>query len=71
MIEDEKFLNTDNIPESITGYSCPYCNDIHSDLTLVSRTESEYIQYPDPHYRWIETHKCKKCDTTYILHNAT
>ncbi len=71
MKEDEKFLNTDDIPESITGYSCPYCNETCSDLTLVSRTDSKFVEIPDPHYEWYEIHKCKKCETSYILHNAT
>ena len=57
--------------ESTTGYSCPNCDAICSDKTLISRTEPEFEEYPDPHYSWDETHKCQKCETLYLLHNGT
>ena len=57
--------------ESKTGYSCPNCGTICSDRTLISRTDSEFVEYPDPHYSWDETHKCQKCETLYLLHNGT
>ena len=57
--------------ESTTGYSCPNCGAICSDKTLISRTDFEFKDYPDPHYSWDETHKCQKCETLYLLHNGT
>ena len=57
--------------ESTTGYSCPYCGAICSDKTLVSKTETEFDYFPDPHYSWIELHKCQKCGTLYRLTNGT
>ena len=57
--------------ESTTGYSCPNCGAICSDKTLISRTEAEFEELPDPHYSWEETHKCQKCETLYLLHNGT
>mgnify|MGYP001378501293 CR=1 FL=1 len=57
--------------ESTTGYSCPNCGAICSDKTLISRTEAEFEELPDPHYSWVETHKCQKCETLYLLHNGT
>ena len=57
--------------ESTTGYSCPNCGAICSDKTLISRTEAEFEELPDPHYSWEENHKCQKCETLYLLHNGT
>jgi hypothetical protein len=60
-----------DVIESTTGYSCPNCGAICSDKTLISRTEFEFEELPDPHYSWDETHKCQKCETLYLLHNGT
>lgn len=54
--------------ESTAGYSCPNCGAICSDKTLISRTEAEFEELPNPHYSWEETHKCQKCETLYLLH---
>lgn len=59
------------VVKSITGYSCPNCGAICSQSTFISKTESEFKEEPDPHYDWNEIHKCKKCETTYLLHNGT
>jgi hypothetical protein len=57
--------------ESITGCSCPNCDTLCSQDTMVSKTEVEFVEAPDPHYSWDETHKCNRCETVYILHNGT
>jgi len=70
--ENTKGNNTNcAVIESTTGYSCPNCGAICSDRTLISRTDAEFKEYPDPHYSWDETHKCQKCETLYLLHNGT
>lgn len=58
------------LPVSINGYSCPECWRICSSKTLVSKTEPEFSEYPEHHYDWDETHKCK-CGILYIIHNGT
>jgi len=57
------------IIESKSGYSCPNCEAICSDKTMVSRTE--IIFNDDGFYEWDETHKCQNCETIYLLHNGT
>ena len=59
------------ILKSKTNYSCPNCGAICTDKTEISRTKAEFIEEPDAHYSWKETHKCSKCDTTYELNNGT
>ena len=62
-----------DILESKTGYSCPNCGCICSEKSLKSKTEPEFLYYPDvdPHYSWIEIHECVKCETIYKIHNGT
>jgi len=57
--------------QSKTGYSCPNCGAICSDKTRIAKTEVIFIDYPTPHYRWKETHKCQKCKTVYTIRNGT
>ena len=78
MKEIENFSNINDakpflpvVIESTTGYSCPNCGEICSDRTLISTTDSEFKEFPSPHYSWDETHKCQKCETLYLLHNGT
>ena len=59
------------IIKSTTGYSCPNCGKVCSDKTLISKTEPEFEEYPEPHYTWTEVHKCDKCETKYQLINGT
>lgn len=63
--------NKQAIIESKTGYSCPNCGSICSDKTFITKTETIFEQYPNPHYAWDEIHKCNKCETMYLLHNGT
>lgn len=70
-IQEIAKLSKPVVIESTTGYSCPNCGAICSHRTLISRTEAEFEEYPEPHYSWDETHKCQKCGTLYLLHNGT
>ena len=57
--------------KSKDGYSCPNCGAIHDTTTLLSQTKPEFHEEPDPHYKWVESHKCQKCETIYLLNNGT
>lgn len=66
------------ILKSVTGYSCPNCGAICSTSkavgpgsSFISSTKPEFKMLPDPHYDWVETHQCLKCDTIYTLDNGT
>jgi len=51
--------------------NCPYCGAYISDRSLISKTEIEFAEDPEPHYAWIETHKCTKCESTFRINNRT
>lgn len=59
------------IYKSKTGYSCPKCEAICSEKTLMSRTKPVLCDGNEKYYTWDEKHKCFKCDTMYILNNGT
>ena len=61
-----------SVEESLTGYSCPNCNErCCGDETMISKSRITFKESPDPHYSWYEIHKCQKCETLYLLHNGT
>jgi hypothetical protein len=60
-----------DIVESKTGYTCPNCETVCSEQSIISKTDPVFVEEPDPHYSWDETHKCVSCETVYILHNGT
>lgn len=55
--------------ESINGYSCPKCDKVADETTLISHTKPEFIDGPDPGLRWREYHKCS-CGCLYMLRNG-
>ena len=55
----------EDIKESFTGYSCPNCGATSTHLTIIQNTEPEFFEEPDPHYEWVEIHKCHICETIY------
>jgi hypothetical protein len=57
--------------KSKTNYSCPNCDLVVSDRSLELKTEPEFVEEPDPHYSWTETHKCLGCETIFTLENGT
>lgn len=67
----KEWVTKEEFPKSITGYSCPVCGSIATERTLIHSTPEEFVPEPDPHYAWVETHKCCKCGTTYTLNNGT
>lgn len=53
-------------------YDCPNCGQSNLDeRSFVSKTETELVYEPSPHYIWEETHKCIKCETLYTYKNGT
>lgn len=59
------------INESISGYTCPFCGKVSSEESFIIKSETEFKNYPDPHYEWDEIHKCSDCKTLYLIHNGT
>lgn len=61
----------------VENYSCPKCGDPSWDQTeqgtstLQATTKPVFITEPEPHYSWLETHKCLKCGTIYEFKNNT
>jgi len=58
----------------VEGSQCPKCNDYATygdEGSLVSSTPSIFKEEPDPHYSWVETHKCKSCGTSFRFFNGT
>jgi len=72
---DEQFKQqsdfTKNFPRSKTDYTCPNCEAISSDSTVIMNLDFIFKTEPDPHYSWDEVHKCNKCGIFYIINNAT
>lgn len=52
-------------------YKCPNCGSWTSEGSHMVSTPSEFQHEPDPHYSWIEVHRCKKCETIYQFRNST
>ena len=67
-------METNKLPKSITGYSCPNYGEVCSEGpegSLISRTSAIFSFDQDPSYNWEETHKCNNCGTVYTLSNGT
>ena len=77
----------DNVREYLFGasgaiksdddYHCPNCGKapdygcgINAE-TMISRTEVVFKSEPDPHYHWLETHRCSNCQTIFTVTNGT
>jgi len=57
-------------------FRCPNCNRFCSGFgekptSLIDKEETEFIEAPDPHYSWLELHKCLSCGTIYTVNNGT
>lgn len=57
------------LPVTKSGYSCPYCNMICSEKTLLERSEPTQGQEGD--WNWIEKHQCNRCGKRYLIPNGT
>lgn len=56
---------------SLTGYSCPKCGKTSvEEKTLVHRSNPDFFEEPDPHYKWKEWHRCD-CGIMYTLNNGS
>lgn len=53
-------------------FNCPNCNK-HSGAmeSMIASTEAEFVEAPDPHYKWEEIHKCVTCHTMFQIENGT
>lgn len=56
-----------DVKKSKTGYSCPDCNKVSSEDSVLYRSEPSLIE--DGHYQWEEKHKCE-CGTIYTYING-
>jgi hypothetical protein len=64
-------INPDNAGQ------CPNCGTWNTDVLPIGQggsrvrwTEPVFVETPDPHYEWSETHKCA-CGTEYTFKNGT
>jgi len=53
---------------------CPNCGKLtamtHPNFRI-SKSETVFVQDPDPHYEWEELYKCPDCGTLYLIKNGT
>ena len=60
----------------VKDYRCPECKCMSDmPITLIEQSPAELVhqaaQYSEPHYSWVEIHKCFNCETLYKFKNAT
>lgn len=51
--------------------SCPNCGRYGSELTEIARSDPDFHEEPEPHYKWVEWHRCSSCKTVYSLNNGS
>jgi uncharacterized protein with PIN domain len=61
-----------DIKQSESGSGCPNCGkECIAQHTLKFQSKAEFIEAPDPHYKWKEIHQCNDCETYYWFENGT
>ena len=55
----------------VEDYKCNKCGSCGDERSIISMTEAVFVEEPDPHMSWYETHKCHNCGNMYQFKNAT